>query len=276
MIETHAHLNFPKFKEDLLETLQRAKENGIDQFINIGTDLKTCQQSIELSHQHPEIFAAIGIHPCYVEEHWNDEVLPFLGHKAQHETKVVAIGEIGIDYYRVPPETLSKKHPGKTNQELQQIAFREQIQLAKKLNKPFIIHCRNAQKTNWQNANSASSDIWKILNQENYFNCVFHCFAEDLEFAKKLWERGIYISFNGTITYPKNTELQEVARQCPPELYLLETDCPFLPPQSKRGQRNEPAYILEFADHLSKIRQVSTQQIAAETTNNSQKLFHLN
>lgn len=264
MIDSHAHLNFPQFSSDLDQTITRAKENGIDTFINIGATFQNTKESLTIAKQNPEIFAVLGIHPCSAEE-WSQEVENFIDKNASYE-KVVGIGECGVDYFRTTPaESRTTQH----------LAFRSQIHLARKHNLPFVIHCRNAAGTSWRDEESASSEIWQILQEENYYNCVFHCFAEDLEFAKKLWEKGIYVSFNGTITYPKNSELREVAKQCPSELYILETDCPFLPPQSKRGQRNEPAYILEFADHISELRGIPTHQVATETTINTTKLFKL-
>lgn len=274
MIDTHAHLNFKQFDEDREQVLRNADANDITKFVNIGADFQTSKESIKLADQYPQIYATVGIHPCSAEE-WNQEAAEHFNNQLSSNPKVIGVGEIGIDYYRCTPEEQHPNIPNKTHREVEQTAFTEQIQLAKKHKKPFVIHCRNARGTTWREQGSASAEIWQILNEEKYFNCVFHCFAEDLEFAQKLWEQGIYISFNGTITYPNSIELRKVAAVCPPELYLLETDCPFLPPQSKRGERNEPAYIKKFAETLTEIRNCSYEQIAKETTENSKRFFNL-
>lgn len=272
MIDTHAHLNFPQLKSDLDNVISNAKQNGIDTFVNIGAGLASTKESLELANNHPEIYATVGIHPCSAEE-WNKDVENFFDNEIANNPKVIGVGECGIDYYRCNAEDAHPDSPDSTNREIQHQAFRDQIRLAKKHQKPFVVHSRNAKETTWKNKGSAANEIWQIINEENYFNCVFHCFAEDLEFAKQLWEREVYVSFNGTITYPKNENLREVAKHCPSNLYILETDCPFLPPQSKRGKRCEPAYIQEFAETISQLRNESFNQIAEQTTKNAKAFY---
>jgi len=272
MIDSHTHLNFKQFNKDLDQVIKNAENNNITTFINISADIQSSKESIKLANLHENIYATVGIHPDYAEE-WNQETKNFLKKELTKNSKIIGIGEIGIDYFRCTPEKAHKKQPKITNREIQQKTFREQIHLAKNHKKPFVIHSRNAKGSTWKEEGSAANEIWKIINEEKYFNCVFHCFAEDIEFAQKLWEKGILISFNGTITYPNNNKLKQVAESCPSNLYILETDCPFLPPQSKRGERNEPAYIKEFTETLAKIRNCNYEQIAKESTENTKRFF---
>lgn len=262
LIETHCHLDFPQFDEDRPQTIQRAQAAGIQKFINIGTTVETNQKSLELANQFPDLYLTLGIHPCSANQ-WSTEVEENFNKELKENPKALGVGETGLDFFR-------ETNPPK---EIQEKAFRAQIQLAKKHQKPFVVHSRNQANQTWKDQNSAAAQIYQILQEEDYYNCVFHCFAEDLEFAQKLWSRGVYTSFNGTITYPQNEDIREVAKNCPSHLYILETDCPFLPPQDKRGKQNEPAYIKDFAQYIADLRNTTLEEVSQQTTSNAQALF---
>ena len=251
IIDTHAHLDFPDYKSDLDSVLIRAKEADVGCIINVGTNLSASKKSVTLAHQFNNVYASIGIHPHdatkVTEQDW--KTLESL----VRESKVVAIGETGLDYYR-----------NRSPHEDQQRIFRKHLALAKAHNLPVIIHSRDA-----------SSDCLKIL--EEYKNGtlkgVVHCFSGTRETAKKCIELGLYISFAGPITFSNAQNLREVAKSVPVERLLLETDSPFLSPQPRRGERNEPSYLSYIIPVLTEIYGLSAEDIKRITTFNAYKLF---
>ncbi len=252
LIETHAHLYFDQFDEDREQVIQRADEAGVKKIINIAVDLETSKQCIELAEKYEGLFATVGIHP-------NDstklgkasllELRELCGHK-----KVVAIGEIGMDFYwdRCPVE-------------VQERAFREQIRLAKEVGLPIVIHNREA-----------APQIIEVLKSEDAseLSGVFHCFSEDTAIAKEVLDFEFHISFTGNLTF-KRSQLPEVAEMVPLDKLLLETDCPFLSPEPKRGRRNEPAHVVYIAQKLAEIKKVEFAELAEVTTSNANRLFGL-
>ncbi|MFN3531985.1 MAG: TatD family hydrolase, partial [Candidatus Brocadia sp.] len=221
IVDTHAHLDFPEYKADLEAVLSRAKEADVGCIINVGTSLASSKKSITLANRFNNIYASIGIHPHDAskvsEQDW--QALEAL----IKEAKVIAIGETGLDYYR-----------NRSPHEDQQRIFRRHLILANAHNLPVIIHCREA-----------SSDCLTILHEHKNGSLkgVVHCFSGTKEIAAKCIELGLYISFAGPITFSNANTLREVAKSVPVERLLLETDCPFLSPQPKRGERNEPSYL---------------------------------
>ncbi|TVM01008.1 MAG: radical SAM protein [Candidatus Brocadia sp. WS118] len=251
IIDTHAHLDFPDYKSDLESVLSRAKEADVDGIINVGTSLASSKKSVALANRFHNIYASIGIHPHDAskvsEQDW--QTLESL----IHEKKVIAVGETGLDYYR-----------NRSPHEDQQRIFHKHLTLAKTNNLPVIIHCRDA-----------SDDCLKILDEHKngMLKGVVHCFSGTAEVAKKCIELGLYVSFAGPITFSNASNLREVAKSVPVERLLLETDCPFLSPQPKRGERNEPAYLSYIIPVLADLYGLSVQDIKRITTFNAYKLF---
>lgn len=251
IIDTHAHLDFPEYKSDLESVLSRAKEAGVGCIINVGTSLTSSEKSVVLANRFNTIYASIGIHPHDAskvsEQNW--QTLESLAEKP----KVIAIGETGLDYYR-----------DRSPRDDQQRMFHKHLALAKAHSLPVIIHCRDA-----------SDDCLKILDEHKngILNGVVHCFSGTKEAAKKFIELGLYISFAGSITFSNANTLREVAKSVPAERLLLETDSPFLAPQPKRGERNEPSYLSFIIPVLANIYGLSVRDIERITSFNAYKLF---
>ncbi|MAJ28662.1 hypothetical protein CBD41_04445 [bacterium TMED181] len=257
-IDSHAHLYFDRFDEDREEVIQRARESGFVGIINIGIDIETSQRVVELAVEYPHFcHAAVGLHPthCLLDEPEYQKTLSDLENLClNHPQQVVAIGEIGLDYYwkDVPPE-------------IQERAFRDQLDLARKVDRPVVIHCRDA----WPDTLDVIADAGDGIVG------VFHCFGGTPKEAERALDLGWYISFAGNVTYPKAEALREAALVVPDNRLLLETDSPFLAPQQVRGKRNEPAYALHTAETLAKVRKQGLRELLENTTANSRRLFRL-
>jgi len=251
LVDTHAHLDGERFLDDIDDVLQNAQDNGVETIITVGCDLASSQASVELSQRYSNVFATVGVHP-HDAAHLTTEVIDRFKLLAK-EPKVVAIGEIGLDYYR-----------NRCPHDQQQSAFRQQIQLAHQCQLPIVVHDRDAH-----------DDVMRILEEENaqQVGGVLHCFSGDLAMAKRCIEMGFYLSFTGTITYPKNEEIREIIHQIPTEHILVETDCPYLSPQNWRGKRNEPAYVVKTAEKIAEIKGLSLTDIARTTSLNAHALF---
>lgn len=253
LIDTHCHLDFASFAADRAEVLARATAAHVTHIIVPGLDLANCTAILPLTVQFSMLYAAVGIHPNSTAT-WQDNWLETLRHLAQHE-KVVAIGEIGLDYYW-----------DNSPKALQQHAFAAQLELAAALALPVIIHNREA-----------SADLIAALRrsplagQENAG--VLHSFSGDWLTAVAALDMGFYLGFTGPLTYKKADELRQIAAMAPLERLLIETDAPFLTPQPRRGQRNEPAYVAYVAEKLAEVRGVETTVIAHHTTQNALRLF---
>jgi TatD DNase family protein len=259
IIDTHAHLDMPEFDSDRDIVIGRAKEAGVAGIITVGIDIKSCRQAIALAEQHPQVWVAVGIHPQETKGVTTEDVNK-LEYLAQNP-KVVAIGELGLDFYR--------NHSPRQDQ-INVLML--QLDLARKLSLPVIIHCRQAQ-----------AEMLPILQKwtesfqlpEEKARGVLHCFSGDLEVAEKYMEMGFNISLGAYIGYPSSTKLRETLKNIPLDRIVIETDCPFLPPQKYRGQRNEPVYTLITASVLAEIRQLPIEEIARQTTKNAIRLFSL-
>jgi len=251
-IDTHSHIHFEQFDSDRELVLQRAIKNKVNSIIDIGTDVVTSQQAISLADKYAVVHAAVGIHPNDADKA-DDINLKKIEEFANHD-KVVAIGEIGLDYYRmyVPKD-------------IQQEVFRKQIQLAKQLHLPIIVHNRDAHE-----------DTMKILKEEKAgsFGVVLHSFSGSGEFLEEALAENFFISFTGVITF-KNSDYIHLIDQMPMKQLLLETDCPFLTPMPFRGKRNEPSYIKYTAEKISKIKGIPLEELGAITTDNAINLFGL-
>ena len=262
-IDTHAHLTMPEYS-DLSEVLQRAQEAKVELIINASFDLESSKAGIKLAENYENIYAAVGIHPHdapLVTKEALDEIRRMAAHK-----KVAAIGETGLDYYK----NISPR-------DAQQSAFRKFLQLTQELDRPVIIHCRDAQADLSSEARSAQEDVMRIMREENQgkLQAVFHCFAGDDELIKFSEQNGFLISFTGNITFNRAQKVKENAKKVPLEMLMLETDCPYLSPEPFRGKRNEPSYVPYIAKAIAELKGVSVEELAQVTTRNAKRFFKL-
>jgi TatD DNase family protein len=258
IIDTHAHLDMPEFDTDREQVIIRAKSNGVSRIITIGIDLTSSFKAIGLAEKYPGVLAAIGIHPQDSRKVKKEDVYK-LSELVKHP-KVVAIGETGLDFHR-----------NYSSREEQFSALQWQLEIAKNASLPVIIHCRQAHSEIIPILKEWASD--SILKGRPVG--VIHCFSGDVNIAEKYLEMGFYISLGAYIGYPSSSGLREVIKYLPLNKLLIETDCPFLPPQIYRGKRNEPSYTLITLGILAEIKQVSMEEAALKTTQNAKKLFHI-
>ncbi|MBU1088175.1 MAG: TatD family hydrolase [Candidatus Omnitrophica bacterium] len=261
LIDTHCHLDFKQFDEDREEVIKRAEQAGVKYLVNVGADIRGSEESIKLAKQYENIFAAVGIHPHYAEQVASQEIQHI--EALADSRKVVAIGEIGLDYFdHNNPEVLIEK----VLQSKQQDVLIKFIDLAARKKLPIIFHCRNA-------ADDLLAIISENINIEN--SAVVHCFAQSKEFLRKCLNKGLYASFTANITYKKADKLRELIAYAPLDRIFLETDAPYLAPQEKRGTRNEPAYITFLANEIARIKQISQEELAQVTTDNAKFFFKI-
>ncbi|MBI3318134.1 MAG: YchF/TatD family DNA exonuclease [Candidatus Omnitrophica bacterium] len=258
LIDTHCHLHREEFEGDREEVIRRARAAGVVFLLDPATDFASNRAVVELASKHPEVYAAVGVHPHDAAELTPEAVEEILS-LANHP-KVVAIGEIGLDYYRnlSPPE-------------VQKEALRKLLQLAHETGKPVILHCRGAQRR----SEEAYEDLFSILKEllKPPIAGLLHCFGGTLEEANRALELGLYLSFAGNLTFPKADALKAVAKAVPFDKVLLETDAPFLSPQAYRGKRNEPAHLTELLGTWTKIHGLTAEDVARVTTVNAHHLF---
>ncbi len=249
-IDSHAHIQIDQFNSDRDAVLQRALDVGVSNILIIGIDVETSQKAVELAEKHENIYASVGMHPHSATE-LTDDILSTFRVQLDHP-KVIALGEIGLDYYR----NLSP-------QEIQKDAFEKQLDLAEEMNTPIIIHNRDAY-----------ADILPILEKrQGKINGVLHCFTGNIELMQRSIDIGFHIGIGGIVTYPNAKDVQAVAKQIPLERLLIETDCPWLTPQFRRGKRNEPSYVPAIAKKIAELRNSTTEEIGVVTTNNFNTLF---
>jgi TatD DNase family protein len=260
LVDTHCHLNLNLYANDLDEVLERAWEQGLVRIMVPGVDLETSRCAVSLSDKYPNLFAAIGIHPNDTLS-WTTETLPALKELALHP-KVAAIGEIGLDFYR-----------DKAPRPLQVDIFQKQLELAIDLNKPVIIHSRNAMHELWPTLKTWQEDLAQSENPLAKAPGVLHSFEGSLEIAQAALTHHFLIGVNGVITFQNAFERQQITAEIPLEKILLETDAPFLTPHPYRGQRNEPALIMNIAQKLADIFSKSLPLVAEITTHNADRLF---
>jgi TatD DNase family protein len=254
LFDTHAHLHFPDFADDLDAVLERARAAGVRGMVTIGTDRETNGAVVGLAKRLPDVWATVGIHPhdaAEVTEADFDE----MERVAREEPRVVGFGEMGLDFFRnlSPPDA-------------QRQAFRRQIGIARRVGKPLVIHCRDAH-----------DETLAILGEERAGDTggVMHCFSGDVEIARRCLDLGLYISLAGPVTYKNARALPEVARFVPEDRLVVETDCPYLPPTPHRGKRNEPAYVALTAEHVAGLRGADVESLCDSLTANAARLFRI-
>lgn len=254
-IDTHTHLTFHQFDEDRDDVIRRAWDAGLEYMIAVGAGegILGNESAIRLAEKDEHIYATVGIHPHDAKDAVDDWYAK-LTELARHE-KVVAVGELGLDYYH--------KHSSEAQQ---RDCFKKLLELAGRVEKPIIVHDRDAH-----------DDVWRIIEEVGFpkRGGVFHCFSGDCEFAAKVVKAGFYISVPGVVTFKKARTLQEVVVETPLERLFIETDCPYLAPEPYRGKRNEPAYVIEVAKKIADIKGLSFEDVARVTTLNAKRLFDL-
>ena len=255
LTDTHCHLDFQDFEVDRAAVLNRAWEAGLERILVPGIDLQTSQAAVELAEAHPQIYAAVGVHPNSATL-WDGRTLEFLEAFAAHP-KVVAIGEIGLDYYR-----------HRSPRDLQVRVFREHLQLAERLELPVVIHTRNASSDD----RTCMLETLGILAEASVKG-VLHSFSGNPSEAEQTLKLGFFIGITGPVTYKNAAELRQVVAAVPLDRLLIETDAPFLTPHPYRGQRNEPAHVRFVAERISELHQQPVAVVAEAVTANAQRLF---
>ena len=284
LIETHAHLDFPDFANDLEDVLRRANEAGVIRIITISTSVESSRRAIELAGKYPAVFAVIGVHPTHVEEAEDDVITPL--RELAKSSRVVAIGETGLDYHHLPSEKVAKEKQvqvmsalrTETDEEIEaqirdgaykskQVSlFQQQLDLAVELGLNVVIHQRDA----WE-------DTLKIMRPySGKLRGVFHCFGGSLEQANQVFDLDHLVSFTGVVTFKNGAAVRKVAAQVPLWKFMVETDCPYLAPVPFRGKRCEPAHTRIVAEAIAAARGVSLEEIAEATTETAEQFFRFN
>lgn len=253
IVDTHAHLDFPELSQDLDAVLHRARANDVRQIITIGISLPSSESAVALAGAHADIFATVGIHPHGAQRMRDDVQAAF--HDLGKKDKVVAIGEIGLDYYR-------DRQPRAVQKE----CLRQQLEIACELNLPAVFHVREA-----------FDDFLELVQEygDRLAGGVMHCFSGTWQIACKCLDLGFYLSIPGTVTFAKAQVQQDVARQIPLERLLVETDAPFLAPVPYRGKVNEPSFVLHTVEKIAELRGLTVEEVGAQTSLNAQTVFAL-
>lgn len=247
MIDSHAHLIWESFRDDLEQVMERAQAVGVEAFIHSCVHTDDLPQMFAVQKKYPNVYVSAGVHPCDAHRWTNKSEEDIL----ENKEKIISIGETGLDYYH-------KDCPVPVQMEV----FRKQCKLAKKLKLPLIVHCRDA-----------FEDTLQILREEDPGKGVMHCYTGTAEYSAKFWDLGFYTSFSGCLTFKSAADLRLEASNIPLERTLIETDCPFLAPQKHRGKRNEPSFLPEVASVLADVHGVSVDAVDEMSTLNTKKLF---
>lgn len=252
LFDSHAHLNDESFDEDREEVIASLKEKGLDYVVNPGADMETSKTAIELANKHDFIYAAVGVHPHDVENMTESDI-ELLRKYALENEKVVAIGEIGLDYYYdLSPRETQKKW------------FKRQIELANELKLPFIVHDRDAH-----------GDTMEIIKSTKAAKtgCLLHCYSGEVELAREYVKMGCYLSIPGTVTFKNNRKTVEVVREIPLERLMIETDSPYMAPVPHRGKRNDPSLVTFVAEKIAYEKGISYEEVCRVTKENAMKFF---
>jgi TatD DNase family protein len=259
LFDTHAHLNFPDFEQDYREVWARAKGANLVGLINVGTDLATSRRGTEQA-QELGFFASVGIHPHDVSQYAQSDDWKQAVEDMVKDERVVAIGEVGFDFFRRQDEA-----------DAQEAVLQYFLDLSYRANKPVIFHCRPSSSTE-----DAYEDLLAVIGSKTDLRGVIHAFGGSQTVAKQFLDRGLSLSFTAQITYPKNQDFYgKLLPSIPLDRILLETDCPFLPPEGLRGQRNEPRHVDVVARAIALMTERSAEEVAKKTTDNARQLFEL-
>lgn len=253
IFDTHAHYDDEAFDEDRESVLNSLAENGIGAVVNVGASIQSTKNTLELMKRYPFVYGVVGVHPNETGE-LNDHLMDWLKHVAQEE-KVVAIGEIGLDYYWNEPEPEVQKH-----------WFVRQLALAREVNLPIVVHSRDAAK-----------DTLDIIKAERAgeLGGVIHCFSYSLEMAREYLNLGFYLGIGGVLTFNNARKLKEVVEYMPLDRIVLETDCPYLSPVPNRGKRNSSLNLSYVVEAISQIKSVTPEEVAAVTEQNARRMYRL-
>ena len=251
-IDSHAHIQLDRFDSDRSAVIERAKNSQVSIILVVGFDISTSHLAVELADRYDHIYATVGLHP-HDAKRFTPQTLREIALLAEHP-KVVALGEMGLDYHRnLSPKSVQKR------------VFEEQLDLATQLDLPIVVHNRNA-----------FDDILSILeNHSQLTGGVLHCFSENTKSMDRVIDVGFHIGIGGPVTYKKSQDLKQVVKVMPADSFLIETDCPWLAPQLRRGKRNEPAYITEIATKIAELRQVTIESVGQTSSQNFRKLFSI-
>ncbi len=255
LVDTHVHINFDVFAADLDQLQHRWREAGVVQLVHSCVKPQEFSQIQALADRFPELFFAVGLHPLDAED-WQDNTAEQILSYGRSDQRLVAIGEMGLDFFKAD------------NRDHQIDVFRSQLAIAKALDKPVIIHCRDAASTMHQVLGDFQQEHGPVKG-------VMHCWGGNPEETQWFLDLGFYISFSGTVTFKKAEAIQASAQMVPPDRLLVETDCPFLAPVPQRGKRNEPAFVRHVAEAIAKLRNVPLEILAHQTTTNARNLFKL-
>ena len=285
LIETHAHLDYPDFASDLDDVLRRATEAGVTRIITIGTSVESSRRAVDLAEKHSNIYAVIGVHPTYAQEAEEDVIAPL--RELAKSRRVVAIGETGLDYHRLPGveaakeknvQVFARAFQGETEEEIeasiqdgayksrQASLFQQQLDLAAELGLNVVIHQRDA----WDD----TLEILKPYTEK--LRGVFHCFGGSLEQANQVIDLDHLVSFTGIVTFKNGVTVRDVATQIPLWKFMVETDCPYLAPVPFRGKRCEPAHTRIVAETIAAARGIPLQEVAEATTETAERFFRFN
>ncbi|MBU0457965.1 TatD family hydrolase [Patescibacteria group bacterium] len=252
MIDSHAHLADKKFTRDLDEVIFRAKEEGVSHIITIADTIREGEKCIQIAEKYSNVFAVVGVHP-HAAKNWQDSDSERLKKLISSSGRVKAIGEIGLDYFY-----------DNSPRNVQQKVFKTQLEIARDLDFPVVIHCRKA-----------IDNLKTIINEVGHSKLVIHCCTEEWNDISDLVDRGLLLGFTGIATYPKSSDIREVIKNCPLDQIMIETDAPYLAPDSKRGKRNEPAFVVEVAKLIAEIKGVSYEEVDEVTTKNTVEFYGL-
>ncbi|MGD1805501.1 TatD family hydrolase [Dapis sp. BLCC M126] len=253
LIDTHVHINFDVFNSDLEEIRKRWQQAGVIHLVHSCVEPQEFLSIKAIADRFQELFYAVGLHPLDAQK-WTSTTANQIQEFAKSDPKVVAIGETGLDFYKAD------------NQDQQKFVFEQQLTIAQKLNKPLIIHCRDA-------ANSMANILYDFQQNQGLVKGVMHCWGGTPQETRMFLDLGFYISFSGIVTFKNAIQIQESAKIVPDDRLLVETDCPFIAPVPKRGKRNEPAYVKYVAEKVAELRGVTFESLAAQTSKNASQLF---
>ena len=256
LIDTHVHINFDAFQPDLESVAQAWRLAGVAHLVHSCVDPDEFYSIRAIADRFPEVSFAVGLHPLYADK-WTSELADRILTLAQSDSRVVAIGETGLDFYKAD------------NQDAQQAAFASQLEIARRLNRPIIIHCRDA-------AAPMAEFLQQFWGRHGPIKGVMHCWSGTPEETQWFLDLGLHVSFSGIVTFKNADQVKASARAAPSDRLLIETDCPFLTPAPKRKERrNQPAYVKYIAEQVAQLRDVSLETLAAQTTANACRLFDL-